>query len=358
MSSVNNTRCVSCCCLILSKFILQLNNGAANVLQVQRSSSSCGTHTLHLLIWGWTPSLWSSTQSEAGLNWRAAERHEDVHSCDSDQCWLLIIWMCLCGDLLTSMTALVPASTALCWWLLSSSCCSSSRLMSTFSTVSETSTLHTQALTVVCNIHTDTPHPCLHRFLPGRPSVSTYLSRAGLRLLLSTTEAAELLPSRTDCTMATGRTGGSEGHTSQVEVKATASPPPTPPPFPPPLTPGLTGSSFISIMHFSLSAESNKQRQTCFSWSHTVCNECTADGGVSIDAVEVENSHLFSPGCIWRAMLAWDMSVTSDMIGPPVSPPAEQEAVSLGGWGGRGQDCEVCCSELSSPVAVTLLMYV
>lgn len=46
---------------------------------------------------------------------------------------------------LTSMTVLAPASTAPCWWLLSSSCCSSSRLMSTFSTPSETSTLSAQA---------------------------------------------------------------------------------------------------------------------------------------------------------------------------------------------------------------------
>lgn len=93
-----------------------------------------------------------------------------------------------------------------------------------------------------------------------RPPVSTYLSRAGLLLLLSSMEPTEPLPSRTDWTIATGRTGGSEEHTSHGEVNATASPPGTLLPFPPPRTPGLTGSSLISIMHFSLQAE-----------SHTVC---------------------------------------------------------------------------------------
>ncbi|MED6279005.1 hypothetical protein CHARACLAT_030062 [Characodon lateralis] len=118
--------------------------------------------------------------------------------------------------------------------------------MSTFSTDSESSGLHTDV--VVINTQK-------HQLLSGCSPGFTYLSRAGLLLLLSITEAAEPLPSRTDCTMATGRTGGSEVQTSQVEVIATASSPPMPPPFPPPRTPGLTGSSLMSIMHFSLCTE-------------------------------------------------------------------------------------------------------
>ena len=80
--------------------------------------------------------------------------------------------------------------------------------------------------------------------------MARYLSRAALLLRLSPREATEPLPSRTDCTIATGRTGGSEEHTSQEEARATASAPA--PPLPPPLTPGLTGSSLISMVHLSL----------------------------------------------------------------------------------------------------------
>lgn len=103
--------------------------------------------------------------------------------------------------------------------------------------------------------------------------VNIYLSRAGLLLLLSSTEATEPLPSRTDWTIATGRTGGSEEHTSQEEeeeeVSAMASPPPTLPPFPAPLTPGLTGSSLMSIRHFSLLAKSEY-----LTLSHTTVKVC------------------------------------------------------------------------------------
>lgn len=74
--------------------------------------------------------------------------------------------------------------------------------------------------------------------------VGVYLSRAGLLLLLS---APDPLPSRTDCTMATWRTGGSE-HTSQE---------PSGTPSPRPRTPGLTGSSLISIIHLSLCGDRN-----------------------------------------------------------------------------------------------------
>lgn len=104
-------------------------------------------------------------------------------------------------------------------------------------------------------------HCILYVYIHLWSCVSTYLSRAGLLLLRSTIEATEPLPSRTDWTIATGRTGGSEEHTSQDDVKATASPPPTLPPFPAPLTPGLTGSSLISIMHFSLLVESSAESQ-------------------------------------------------------------------------------------------------
>lgn len=101
-----------------------------------------------------------------------------------------------------------------------------------------------------------------HGFLSGRPAGITYRSRAGLLFLLSTMEAAEPLPSRTDCTMATGRTGGSEEQTWQVEVMAAASPPSAASPFPPPRTPGLTGSSLMSIMLFCLSVEAETVSNT------------------------------------------------------------------------------------------------
>lgn len=82
--------------------------------------------------------------------------------------------------------------------------------------------------------------------LPGSPHLS---SSALLPLLSGGWEvpggaAAQLpLPSRTDCTMATGSTGGSEqprqpGRGTSGSVLA--------------FTPGLTGSSLISIRHFSL----------------------------------------------------------------------------------------------------------
>lgn len=105
------------------------------------------------------------------------------------------------------------------------------------------STLHS----AVTNTHSD--KLCVHKHLLDR---SAYLSIVALLILLSVTEVDEPLPSKTDCTIATGRTGGSEVHTSQEEVNARVSPPPTLPPFTPALTPGLTGSSLISIRHFSL----------------------------------------------------------------------------------------------------------
>lgn len=73
------------------------------------------------------------------------------------------------------------------------------------------------------------------------------------------------------------------------------------------------------------------------------CQVC--DSGPSRDFCKRKHKwiiHLVSSGCIVRAMLAWDISVTSDMIGPPARPPAEQEAVSLDGWRQRGDNCNVC----------------
>lgn len=98
----------------------------------------------------------------------------------------------------------------------------------------------------------------------------------------------ELLPSNTDWTMATGRTGGSEEHTSQVDeadVSATESPLPTPAaPFPAPLTPGLTGSSLMSIMHFSLVSKVTFV-SAAFEWVPvssvlSICSDCLVNEAV------------------------------------------------------------------------------
>lgn len=104
----------------------------------------------------------------------------------------------------------------------------------------------------------------LMRYCNSTFGAIAYLSRASLLLLFSITAPTEPLPSRTDWTIATGRTGGSEEHTSQEgeegdEFTSTASPlATTMPPLPTPLTPGLTGSCLISIIHFSLCVEAER----------------------------------------------------------------------------------------------------
>lgn len=52
-----------------------------------------------------------------------------------------------------------------------------------------------------------------------------------------------------------------------------------------------------------------------------------------LELVSIYPTDLLSSGCSGRAMLACDISVTSDMIGPPVNPLVEHEALSLDGWG-------------------------
>lgn len=137
----------------------------------------------------------------------------------------------------------VPTSTLaelesiLCWWFLRSSC-SSSKLISTFSTASDVSGLtrtHTQYYIILQNIKL------------FKSNVYIHYTNLSMVLLVLLSPEPDPRPSRTDCTMAKGRMGGSvqtPQETSSLHL----------------CTPGLTGSSLIIIGHLSLYEQAMLQR--------------------------------------------------------------------------------------------------